>query len=155
MTAASLIGVLAVTVGLVSGWAQAASKKVDQSNDAKEAILKLEHEWETAIVKRDIATVEAQEADDYIAIHADGVMQTKKEENGELRSGDVIITFAKMSDIKVRVYGDAAADTGKLSLKGKTKGKEWAVDLRFTDVWVKRDGRWQCVSSQGTTIANP
>jgi len=39
--------------------------------------------------------------------------------------------------------------------KATDKGKKLDKLHRFTDVWIKRDGRWQCVSAHGSTILKP
>jgi uncharacterized protein DUF4440 len=37
-------------------------------------------------------------------------------------------------------------------LVGPVKGKPVAVDYRYIDVWVNRDGAWKCVASQSTRV---
>jgi len=37
-------------------------------------------------------------------------------------------------------------------VKFKKGGKAEQHEVRFTDVFVKRDGRWQVVATQGTTV---
>ena len=39
-----------------------------------------------------------------------------------------------------------------LHLVGMRQGQEAEVTLRYTDVWVRRDGRWQCVSAHSTRV---
>ncbi|MDQ3010967.1 MAG: nuclear transport factor 2 family protein [Acidobacteriota bacterium] len=48
-------------------------------------------------------------------------------------------------EVKVRVYGDTAVITGRVTTEEK-------VQSRFTRVWVKQQGRWQLVSAQSTRI---
>ena len=58
-----------------------------------------------------------------------------------------------ISDVKVKVYGDAAVATGSWRGKG-VDGDGTRVDRseRWTDTWVKMpNGNWQCVASQQTT----
>jgi len=42
-----------------------------------------------------------------------------------------------------------------LRLVGLRQGLRLETVLRYTDVWIIRDGRWQCVSSQSTRVASP
>jgi hypothetical protein len=37
--------------------------------------------------------------------------------------------------------------------KMRLEGKETTGQIRFTDTWIKRDGRWQCVAAHNSTIA--
>jgi ketosteroid isomerase-like protein len=52
----------------------------------------------------------------------------------------------------VQVYGDTAVVWFTLNLVGIRQGERAEVAFRFTDVFVRRDDRWQCVSSQSTRI---
>jgi ketosteroid isomerase-like protein len=58
-------------------------------------------------------------------------------------------------DMKVRFYGDAAIVTYRSTAKGKDQ--QGAIDEQrlWTRVFVRRDGRWRLVHSQGTTIQKP
>ena len=58
------------------------------------------------------------------------------------------------SDVKVRVYGNAAVATGGYKASGTDgSGKEFSSGERWTDTWVKMaNGEWQCVASQDTAV---
>jgi hypothetical protein len=50
-------------------------------------------------------------------------------------------------DVRVRFYGDTAIVTGRLVTKAKVGVQEIAgFTSRFTDTWVRRQGRWQVVA---------
>ncbi|PYL51437.1 MAG: hypothetical protein DMF32_00975, partial [Verrucomicrobia bacterium] len=52
-------------------------------------------------------------------------------------------------------YGDAAIVTYRSTAKGKDQDGAIDEQRRWTRVFVRRDGRWQLVHSQGTTIQKP
>ena len=54
--------------------------------------------------------------------------------------------------MNVRSYGDSVIVTALTKTKGKFAGNEFTTQERATDVFVKRNGRWQCVFSQLTTF---
>jgi ketosteroid isomerase-like protein len=56
-------------------------------------------------------------------------------------------------DFKVRVYGDAAVVTFRITYKSQSKGKDTSGQERITDTRVKLAGRWQCVASHESRIA--
>jgi len=56
-------------------------------------------------------------------------------------------------DFRVRVYADAAVVTAITSTEGKFMGQEFSTQERATDVFVRRDGRWQCVLTHLTRFA--
>ena len=55
-----------------------------------------------------------------------------------------------VDDVKVRLYGDTAIVTGRTTVTSGETGQ--VVQLRFTDVCVRRDGRWRIVASQATRV---
>ena len=61
---------------------------------------------------------------------------------------------ATQDDFIVQVYGETAVVWFTLRVVGIRRGEEAEIALRYTDVWVMRDGRWQCVASQSTRL-NP
>jgi ketosteroid isomerase-like protein len=55
-------------------------------------------------------------------------------------------------ELKVQVYGDAAVATGLTNFKGTLNGKDASRKYRWTDMWVKQDGQWQCVAGHSSTV---
>jgi ketosteroid isomerase-like protein len=43
------------------------------------------------------------------------------------------------------VFGDTAVVHGLYTEKSTTKGKDTSLKGRWTEVYAKRDGRWQCM----------
>jgi len=81
-----------------------------------------------------------------------GRVTDRTQDKKDLSSGDLKFQFVELSDLKVRVYGNAAVATGLNTAKGTFKGQEINSSFRFTDTWVKRNGKWQAVASQGTKV---
>ena len=106
-------------------------------------------------VKRDTAFLERHLSDDYISTFPDGSVLDKKGEIESVKSGAVALTEMKPSEMKARIYGEAAVITGRSTIKAKVKGQDVSGEYRFTDVWIRRGDRWQAVASQVTRIAKP
>jgi len=119
------------------------------------AIMLIERDWAQALMKADMATLERLVAPDWILVSPGGQKQSRVEAMDEIRSG--VMKFASMtpSDIEVRVFGDTAIVTGRSMDKGTYKGQDVSGEYRFTDVFVKRDGRWQAVSTHVTRVMPP
>ena len=115
-----------------------------------EEILKLEKEFIQAIVKNDAEAIGRFLDDDWIIIDADGGVVDKARFLGVVKSGDLSHEMMESDDVRVRVYGDSAVVTGLTRTKGKFKGQDFTTQERATDVFVRREGRWQCVFSQLT-----
>jgi ketosteroid isomerase-like protein len=58
-----------------------------------------------------------------------------------------------IDEVSVRVFGDAAVATGRTRATGSYRGTSASVVLRFTDVFVRRDKRWQIVASHASALA--
>ena len=55
------------------------------------------------------------------------------------------------TDFLVRVFGDAAVVTSRLSQVATVGDQPWNETFMLTDVWVRRDGRWQVVARHSST----
>jgi ketosteroid isomerase-like protein len=122
-------------------------------NDAGQ-LLYMEMEWSDADKKGDLAWFERNLAADYYGVSSvTGKLNTKAEDIADIRNRKEMIESAVASDMEVRVEGNTAIVTGVYQLKGRDeKGQPMDRRIRYTDVYVKRDGRWLALASQGTLI---
>jgi ketosteroid isomerase-like protein len=116
-------------------------------------LIKLENDWSTAWQKHDTAFLQKLFADEYIGTDSDGATYTKAQDIANAKSEDTQIESFVLSDVKVHVYGDTAVVTAHSTNKATFKGKDISGTYRYTDVFVKRDGRWQVVATQETRVA--
>ena len=123
------------------------------SGSVEQEIIKLENGWNDAQIKNDGAFLDRILADDYTGTEANGNVVTKAQEIANLKPGDSVVTSIVNDDYKVRVYGDVAVVTFRCTFKGKAQGKDYINPQRFTNTWVKHAGRWQCVATHGSMIA--
>lgn len=79
-------------------------------------------------------------------------VQTRDEVFAEVRAGDTTYTEFRNHGMVAHVYGDAATVQGVTSLAGTSGGQRFAVDVRFTDTLIRRDGGWRIVVSHATRI---
>ena len=109
--------------------------------------------YREAIAKRDPTTLDDVWADDYTFTNPHGAFLTKKQRLENIRSAHTQIEPGGSEDQDVRVYGDTAVVTGRVTLKGKYSGKEASGQYRSINVWVNQKGRWRLVANQLTPIA--
>jgi len=148
---ATMVLVLAVSC---QAFAQAKPAAPAQSASVEKELIKLENDWNNAMVKRDVAALSRIVTDDWTTIDPDdGTIMTKAQSLADLKSGEDVYTSAVGDEWKVRVYGDAAVVLSRETVKEQYKGKDVSGQYRFTDTWIKKAGRWQCVASAGTKIA--
>ena len=101
----------------------------------------------------DAAFLQKPFADEYLSTGSSGATYSKAQDLANVTSEGTSLTSFALTDLKVRVYGDTAVVTGLNTTKSTFKGKDDSGAYRFTDVFVKRDGRWQVVATQGTLVA--
>ena len=59
---------------------------------------------------------------------------------------------AENSDMRAVVFGDRAIANGLSIEKSSLAGKDASGQYCWTDVFAKRDGRWQCVTGYVSTV---
>jgi ketosteroid isomerase-like protein len=126
----------------------------DAAGDKSE-LTKLINDLNQAIVKRDIAFLERVLHEDFTHYRPRGTVENRKQYLEDRKTGRVAFDSLVAEDIKVRLYGDTAVVTYRSAAKGKDPQGEFDEQRLWTRVFVRRDGRWQLVQSQGTPIQKP
>ena len=121
----------------------------------KAAIRKMERDWAVLVVKGDTATMLGMGVDNCMFMDATGHLNTLKQIVADVKSGALVFESMQINDLKVRVYGDAAVVFGLETEKSTYKGEDTSGQNRFTDTFVKRNGRWLCAASHSTRLAPP
>ncbi len=129
-----------------------AEPTAQNASEVEKQIKDLENQWNDAVLNHDAATMNRILAQDVIDTSSTGRVQGKAEDLADLKSGEPKLESSSVHDMKVRVYGNVAVVNGRYVQKGTYKGKDISGEGRFTDVFVKRQGHWMCVSTQGTPI---
>jgi ketosteroid isomerase-like protein len=122
---------------------------------AEQEVLKVENDWNQALVKRDAGSLQQFYADEYLYTDPDGLVWDKARDLANLTSGSAArLSAYKLDETRVHMYGDVAVVTGRNTIKGVFERVYSDVSgaYRFTDVFVKRNGRWQCIASQASRI---
>jgi hypothetical protein len=114
----------------------------------------MEGEWNDATVKHDGDWMDRN----YASFASDvssrtGSIASKAEAVAGARTDKFIYDALELSDVGIRIEGDVGVVTGVNHVRGKdADGKAVDRRVRFTDTFIKRDGRWQVWATQGTTI---
>ena len=132
-----------------SGVARAQSAPVRSDQDI---LVQLEHDWDAAFHRHDAAFIDRILADEFIVTYDNGVRADRKVELELATSLNENIESSSLDEFIVKEFGNTAVVWFTLHLVGPINGQRVQNDYRFTDVFVLRDGRWQCVSSQSTHV---
>jgi ketosteroid isomerase-like protein len=118
----------------------------------QETLIQLERRWHMAVLANDVEAVEGILADEFVATYDDGSRGDKKKELELVAAFDQQIDASSMDEFLVQIHGGTAVVHFTLRLVGPVQGVPVELALRYIDVWVYRDGRWQCVASQSTRV---
>ena len=109
-----------------------------------------------AIKRSDVAALERIYADSLVVTGADGRVATKADELALNRPGNRTVFAYDSSDLSVQVYGDTAILTGRNTVKDRIRDQApREATYRFTQVWLKLDGRWQIVAVHVSARVGP
>ena len=120
----------------------------------QQALVALERAWNDSFYQKDLAFIGNVLADEFIATYEDGSHGDKARELSLTADFNQHVDSSTQDDFVVKVYGDTALVWFSLHLLGPKQGQPTAVTQRYVDVFVWRDGRWQCVSSQSTKVTD-
>jgi hypothetical protein len=138
---------IALTLFLVCCFYIASSGQAKQSkagSTAEHELLGLVKKWNDAELKGDSTTIAALLAEEFSFLGG-----SSRAEYLNLMKPDpsLVIESATIENPNVRVYGDAAVVTSLNVFKLKKDGVPLAGKFLSMTVWIKRLGRWQCVSA--------
>jgi ketosteroid isomerase-like protein len=151
----SLLFTLMLCVGLA---ATAAAQKPASFADAAKAadmVKELDAKRFVAQTKNDFDALGSLLADDLVYTHSSAAMDGKTSFIETMRSGRTKYESIEPLEVKVRVYSNTAIINGMAKLSVTTNGQTNNFTLRYTDVWVMRDNKWQMVSWQSTRLPEP
>lgn len=117
-------------------------------------IREIEDKWEASVMTHDPSVAQAFLADDFRGVSSKGKLMNKSKLLSEIKKDTDTYTSTKNGKVDVRVFGGQfAVATGISTEAGKSKdGKEFKRSFRWTDAWVLRNGKWQCVASQAMLV---
>jgi len=118
------------------------------------AVREVLRQWDEAFERRDMEALGRILAEDFTLTNAAGqVIDRNQYLVSIVKAPDMLQAAGGSEDVHVRVFGETAVVTGRSPVKGRPGGRALVVpgQYRFTDVYVKRDGRWQAIASHSTS----
>ena len=117
-------------------------------------IREIEDKWEAGVKNHDTTIPQTYLAEDFRGISSKGKVMTKANLLAEVKKDTDVYDSTKNGKIDVRVFdGQFAVATGVATEVGKDKaGQAFKRSFRWTDVWVLRKEKWECVASQAMLV---
>ena len=109
--------------------------------------------FDQAQVKGDGAALRALLADDYQLVNSQGEHESKADFIRDYTAPGFTFEPFTIEQRVVRVWADGAILGGVANAHGMSDGKPYAARLRFSDVWAKRQGKWQVIYTDASRAA--
>lgn len=142
-----------VLSAISSAIAQQKTARPQGALSVEQAIQQQDQERIRAQIAADTVALRRIYADDFLGIGPTGVVRTKPEVIADFTSHALTYQSITTAEVRVRVYGNTAVETGRSTMAGQDKGKAVPRDNRFTRVWVLTAGRWQLVANHYSLLA--
>jgi len=149
-----IAGVLTLAMVTLAS-SQTTNQKVSEASKDEQELKQLEDEWLNTYLRGDRATFDRIVADDFTGTDESAVLRNKAQEKELVQApppGGIKVSLTN-EDVQVRIYGDTAIVTGRIVQKAERAGQDsFGFQSRFTDTFLKRQGRWQVVARHYSRI---
>ena len=122
------------------------------SAQAADSIKALETSRGQALLQADTVALSRMLATEFVEVSRLGAVRSRADNIRDIASGTLKLTAVKYDSLDVRIYGDVAVLRGIADNTGTFRGFPFSGKVRYTRIFVKRDGRWQAVEMQQTAM---
>ena len=134
------------TVSFVSG------QNTKQNHKLEQEIRKLEQGQVDALMRNDLAAMKANWAKDYVVNNPFSVAVDASK--GPIAAGTLTYTSFIREVERVLIHGDTVIVMGRETVvpKGTSPDAGKTINRRFTNIWMKRDGKWLLTARQASVV---
>ena len=119
-------------------------------NAAIAAIETVNRRIEEAVVSKDLASLEALYADDFMFTHGTGLVQTKRQWLDSLRTNETRFLSRQLDSTSIELHPEIAIVTGRLLVCRQSEAGEVRYGLQYVRVYSMKTGSWQLISHYTT-----
>jgi hypothetical protein len=119
-----------------------------EHSSVEQHLKQLETNWLQAEKDGNAARLNEIVADDWQDIYVDGSRGTRQTLVESVKSGKYKMESYEIGPMDVKVLGNVAVVQGSDTEKSTFDGKDASGKYVWTDIYVKRGGKWQAVRSQ-------
>jgi hypothetical protein len=140
--------ILLISVILMAVTAQAQKASVETLREAELNRFKV-------MIGQDEKGLDAVMHADLVYNHSNAATDNKVSYVGSIVSKKTVYASIESEELTPRVYGKFGIITGIAKIKNQAKDGSFTFNhLKYTDVWIFQDKRWQMLSWQSTKIPN-
>jgi ketosteroid isomerase-like protein len=107
-----------------------------------------------AMMHQDVAALDTLLDDDFTYAHTGGKLESRKQFIGIIKKQQLVYEAITPSEVRVRVYDGLALATGRSEMRVRNSAGLNSFAIRFTEVYVRRDGHWLLTAWQAKRLAS-
>jgi ketosteroid isomerase-like protein len=123
-------------------------------SEDEQLLRQIDREWNEAYPNRDIEALNRIIADDWKCIDGKGHVVYKQQLLARISSNPNPFASHEFDEFDLRMFGNVAIVTGRLTGKGRNDAGDFTLEQRFTRVYVRREGVWRAVATQVTLVSS-
>ena len=127
-----------------------AIKRITAESDVRTA----QRERFEAMMHQDLVALDTLLDDDLTYVHTGGDLQSRKQFINTIKKQELVYESISPSEVRVRVYDGLALATGRSEMRVRNSAGLNSFAIRFTEVYVRRDGRWLLTAWQATRLTS-
>jgi ketosteroid isomerase-like protein len=119
----------------------------------QDTVLRLEQQWENALINSNVSALENLYDENLIYTHSNGKVDTRESYLAAIKSGATKYQSMKRDEIKVSVYGHTAVVTCHWEVHILSRGNKTDLNARYLHVYAEQPDGWKLVAHESTRIA--
>ncbi len=112
----------------------------------------LERQRFEAMTTKNTAALEVMLSDQLTYTHSNGLIEDKQQHLENIRTGKLQYRSIQPEEMKLRFYRRTVVGTGIVNVTGVLNEKEFSIQLRYTDIYVKQKGKWRLAAWQSLKL---
>jgi hypothetical protein len=121
------------------------------SHAAEGELVDLQNRWMQAWQDRDRPTLEAILAPEFTLTSARTDRLMPRDAWLDAAMTRTANESFRYDDFRIEIFTDAAVVKSRLTQRATVDGQDWSGTFQVTDVWIRRDARWQVVARHSST----
>ena len=105
-----------------------------------------------AMTKQDVAALDTLLDDELDYVHTGGNLESRQQFIDAIRNRTLVYESIAPSDVRVRVYDGLALAIGRSQMRVRTASGVSSFEIRFTEVYVRKEGHWLLTAWEATRL---
>jgi hypothetical protein len=105
-----------------------------------------------AMTKQDVAALDTLLDDELDYVHSGGNLQSRQQFIDMIGKRTLVYESIEPSEVRVRVYDGLALAMGRSAMRVRSASGVSSFDIRFTEVYVRREGHWLLTAWESTRL---